>query len=67
MSDLKEGDKFTLKHWLNMKIIEKKVRKDGGFDIVGELLPDDKDFKKTKKVCWLPFKKELLVSLDSSY
>jgi len=44
-----------------MKIVEKSLRKDGGFDIQGELLSDDEDFKTTKKVCWLPNHKDLLV------
>jgi len=42
-------------------ITKKRIRKDGGFDIDARLLPEDKDFKNTKKLCWLPNKPKLLV------
>jgi len=49
--------------WGNMKIVEKVENKDGSLTIRGELMPDDKDFKKTKKVSWLPNKEDLLCSV----
>jgi hypothetical protein len=46
----------------NVAIRGMAVRKeDNGYDIKAEYLPDDKDFKKTRKVCWLPDKEDLIV------
>ena len=52
--DFEIGTKFTLMKWANAVVTKKTQRPDGGFDLEAELKLEDKDFKKTKKVCWLP-------------
>eukprot|EP00826_Nyctotherus_ovalis_P064700 TRINITY_DN9496_c0_g1_i14.p1 TRINITY_DN9496_c0_g1~~TRINITY_DN9496_c0_g1_i14.p1 ORF type:complete len:511 (+),score=189.92 TRINITY_DN9496_c0_g1_i14:155-1687(+) len=50
---LKPEEKFTLYKWGNCKV--KDIKEDNGkLSLTGELLPDDKDFKLTKKVTWIP-------------
>jgi len=50
---LKPDEKFTLYKWGNCKVKEIKEA-NGKLNLIGELLPDDKDFKSTKKVTWIP-------------
>lgn len=38
--------------WGNLKVLSID-KKDTGLELTGEYLPDDKDFKKTKKINWL--------------
>ena len=39
--------------WMNAGVLEIATRPDGGLNIVAELRPKDKNFKKTRKVNWL--------------
>lgn len=50
---LKVGEKVTLMNWGNFKILTKEVQPDGSYNMTGEYLPDDLDFKTTKKITWL--------------
>jgi len=65
--DIAEGDKITLMKWGNVVIHSKKAEGDH-FVFEGEYLPEDKDFKSTKKVNWLSSDAQLaevvLVELD---
>lgn len=51
-NDIKEGEKITLMRWGNVQILTKS-EVDGGIQFTGKDLPDDKDFKTTKKYTWL--------------
>jgi len=51
--DLEVGEKITLLKWGNVVITAKKEGKDGKLSLTGELKPEDKDFKKTKKLTWI--------------
>ena len=59
VKELQEGEKITLMRWGNCKIT--KIEKGEGEALLmeGELMPEDKDFKKTKKLNW--------ISRDSPY
>ena len=50
---LNVGEKVTLCHFGNVMILSKEIQVDGSYHITGEFLPEDKDYKKTKKVTWL--------------
>eukprot|EP00178_Gracilaria_changii_P013083 TRINITY_DN3685_c0_g1_i3.p1 TRINITY_DN3685_c0_g1~~TRINITY_DN3685_c0_g1_i3.p1 ORF type:complete len:542 (-),score=71.69 TRINITY_DN3685_c0_g1_i3:16-1641(-) len=50
---LKVGEKVTLMNWGNFKILTKEVQADGSYNMTGEYLPEDLDFKTTKKITWL--------------
>lgn len=59
---LKVGEKVTLMNWGNVIILTKDVNPDGSFSLTGEYLPEDKDFKTTKKITWLAESKNLLIA-----
>jgi len=46
------GEKITLMKWGNT-IIKSKDEKDGQIVMTGELILDDTDYKKTKKLTWI--------------
>jgi glutamyl-tRNA synthetase len=46
------GEKITLMKWGNVTI-SKKEESDGSFTLYGTVDPEDKDFKKTKKITWV--------------
>lgn len=46
--------------WGNV-LISKKTDTDTGILLEGEYLPEDKDFKSTKKLCWLDAKSPLVI------
>lgn len=50
---IQKDEKVTLMKWGNAKITEITKKENGGFQLVGEYLEDDKDFKSTKKINWL--------------
>lgn len=56
------GKKITLMNWGNMMINTKELQEDGSYLMTGEYLPDDKDFKTTKKVTWLAKDSNLLIA-----
>jgi glutamyl-tRNA synthetase len=58
---LKAGEKVTLMNWGNIFIHTKEEQPDGSFNMVGEYLPEDLDFKTTKKITWLADGTNLIV------
>lgn len=56
------GEKVTFMNWGNMKILTKEQQPDGSFNLTAEFLPEDLDFKKTKKITWLADGTNLLVA-----
>ena len=62
--DLEVGEKITLLKWGNCKITAKKEGKNGKLSLTGELLPEDKDFKKTKKLTWIAEDKNTNVEVE---
>jgi glutamyl-tRNA synthetase len=56
------GEKITLMNWGNFQILTKELQADGSYLITAEFLPEDKDFKKTKKITWLANNTNLLVA-----
>jgi glutamyl-tRNA synthetase len=56
------GEKVTLMNWGNFQIHTKEAQPDGSFLLTAEYLPEDKDFKKTKKLTWLANNTNLLVA-----
>lgn len=54
MNGLKAGDKFTLREIGNAKVHSISENADGSFVVEATLTPEDKDFKDTRKVCWVP-------------
>lgn len=56
------GEKLTLMNWGNFQILTKDLKEDGSYLITAEYLPEDKDFKKTKKITWLANNTQLLVA-----
>jgi glutamyl-tRNA synthetase len=50
--DLAVGEKVTLMKWGNA-VIKSKNEKKGALTLTAELTPEDKDFKKTKKLTWI--------------
>jgi glutamyl-tRNA synthetase len=67
--DIEVGEKLTLMKWGNVKVTKKDTDSDGKITIHAENMPDDKDFKKTKKITWITADKSTnfeitLVELD---
>jgi len=58
---LKVREKVTLMNWGNVLILSKEVQPDGSYALTSEYLPEDKDFKTTKKITWLADGTNLLV------
>jgi hypothetical protein len=50
--DIVVDEKVTLMKWGNM-LVTGKDEKNGQITFTAKLLPDDKDFKKTKKITWI--------------
>jgi len=59
---LKVGERVTLMNWGNVLIKTKEVQPDGSYHMTGEYLPEDKDFKTTKKITWLAEGTNLIVA-----
>jgi glutamyl-tRNA synthetase len=59
---LKVGEKVTLMNWGNVLILTKELQADGSYLLTGEYLPEDKDFKTTKKITWLAEGTNLIVA-----
>jgi len=59
---LKVGERVTLMNWGNVLIQTKEVQPDGSYLLTGEYLPEDKDFKTTKKITWLAEGTNLIVA-----
>jgi len=51
---LSVSEKVTLMKWGNVQIKSIENNPDGSFKFTGEFLFNDKDFKSTKKINWLP-------------
>ena len=51
-SEVEVGEKITLLKWGNA-IVTKKEEINGELVLHADLLPEDKDFKKTKKITWV--------------
>lgn len=68
--NIKEGEKITLMKWGNILIKSKTVAENGGWNFEAEFLPEDKDWKSTKKITWLAADEKVLVrsqlTLDQS-
>lgn len=47
------GEKVTLMKWGNVTITKKVILDDGTVELTGTVDPEDKDFKKTKKITWV--------------
>ena len=52
-TDIEVGEKITLMKWGNCTISKKEVDADGFITLHGDVDPEDKDYKKTKKVTWI--------------
>jgi len=52
--EIKVGEKVTLMDWGNFTITSSNKGSDGTIQLTGEFLVDDTDFRKTKKLTWLP-------------
>jgi glutamyl-tRNA synthetase len=59
---LNVGEKVTLMNWGNVAILSKDLQADGSYVLTGEYLPEDKDFKTTKKITWLADGTNLLIA-----
>ena len=59
---IKVDEKVTLMNWGNMMVHSKEIQDDGSYLIKGEYLPEDTDFKKTKKITWLAKDSNLMVA-----
>jgi glutamyl-tRNA synthetase len=59
---LKVGERVTLMNWGNVLIQTREVQPDGSYLMTGEYLPEDKDFKTTKKITWLAEGTNLIVA-----
>lgn len=55
------GEKVTFMNWGNFNILTKELQADGSYNLTAEYLPEDVDFKKTKKITWLADGTNLLV------
>ena len=64
---LNEGVKVTLMNWGNFKILTKEKQEDGSYHMTGEYLPEDTDFKTTKKITWLADDTNLIVANLTEY
>jgi glutamyl-tRNA synthetase len=49
-------------NWGNFLILTKDLQADGSYKMTGEYLPEDKDFKTTKKITWLADNTNLIVA-----
>ena len=49
-------------NWGNVLIQTKETQPDGSYLLTGEYLPEDKDFKTTKKITWLAEGTNLIVA-----
>ena len=56
------GEKVTFMNWGNFNILSKDKQEDGSYNLTAEFLPEDQDFKKTKKITWLADGTNLLVA-----
>lgn len=63
LADLKEGDRIVLMKWGVFRINKYKTEQ-GEYSVEIEYLRDDTDFKKPKKLSWLPFDPSLLVKVN---
>ena len=59
---LKVGEKVTLMNWGNVMVLTKEQQADGSYHMTGEYLPEDLDFKTTKKITWLADGTNLIVA-----
>jgi len=59
---LKVGEKVTFCNFGNVMILSKEIQVDGSYHLTGEFLPEDKDYKKTKKLTWLAEWNNLLIA-----
>lgn len=59
---IKVGEKVTLMNWGNVMILSKEAQPDGSFNLTGKYLPEDKDFKTTKKITWLAEDSNLVIA-----
>lgn len=59
---LKVGEKVTLMNWGNVLIHTKEQQPDGSYSLTGEYLPEDLDFKTTKKITWLADGTNLIIA-----
>jgi glutamyl-tRNA synthetase len=62
-----EGEKVTLRNWGNVfieKITKGKSGKPHDFSMTGKLALDDNNFKKTKKVHWVPNHPDTLIEFE---
>lgn len=60
---IEKDEKVTLMKWGNIKVDNIEKDENGNIQIKAVYLPDDKDFKKTKKLTWLPSDEDLLVDV----
>ncbi len=56
------GEKVTLMNWGNVLIKTKELQADGSYQMTGQYLAEDKDFKKTNKITWLADGTNLLIA-----
>lgn len=54
LEELKTGDKFTLRELGNVRIVSLTKKDNNSFECAVNMDPNDKDFKDTRKVCWVP-------------
>ena len=59
---VKAGEKVTLMNWGNVQILTKEQQPDGSYHMTGNYLPEDLDFKTTKKITWLADGTNLIVA-----
>ena len=57
--NIKDGEKITLMKWGNINI-KKRTEEAGKVSFDAEFLPEDKDWKSTQKITWLPADMTLL-------
>lgn len=55
------GEKVTFMNWGNFNILTREQQPDGSYNLTAEYLPEDLDFKKTKKITWLADGTNLLI------
>ena len=53
--DIAVGEKITLRNWGNCVISKKDIDDNGYITLCGDINPEDKDFKKTKKLTWVAY------------
>jgi len=62
-NNIKEGEKVTLMKWGNFNMKKKTVNGDS-VSFEAEFLPDDKDWKSTQKITWLPADESILAKVN---